>query len=46
MPRRLVCCLAFLIAAESAFADAKIDWAISVFKQTETNAVKLMTFVP
>ena len=44
MPRRLICCLAFLIASESAFADAKIDSAISVFKQTETNAVKLMTF--
>ena len=32
MPRRLVFCLAFLIAAESASADPKIDSAISVFQ--------------
>ena len=44
MPRGLVFCLALFIAAESAFADAKIDSAISVFKQTEADAVKVTTF--
>ena len=44
MTRGLVGCLALCITAVSAFADPKIDSAISIFKQTEADAAKLMTF--
>jgi len=44
MARGLVGCLALCITVVTAFADPKIDSAIKVFKQTEADAVKLMTF--
>ena len=44
MTRGLICSLALFIAVVSAFADPKIDSAISVFKQTEADAAKLVTF--
>ena len=44
MVRSLVACIALCFAVASAFADPKINFAISIFKQTEEDAVKLMTF--
>ena len=44
MTRGLICSLALFITVASALADPKIDSAIKVFKQTEADAVKLMTF--
>ena len=44
MVRGLVICIALCFGVASAFADPKINSAISVFKQTEADAAKLMTF--
>jgi len=44
MVRGLVACIALCFAVASAFADPKIDSAISVFKPTQADAAKLMTF--
>ena len=44
MVRGLVACIALCFVVASAFADPKIDSAISVFKQTEADAAKLATF--
>jgi hypothetical protein len=44
MPRRVVFSLALLTASVPAFADPKIDSAISVFIQTAADTEKLMTF--
>ena len=44
MVRGLVISVALCFGVASAFADPKINSAISVFKQTEADAAKLMTF--
>ena len=44
MVRGLVVCIAMCFVVAPAFADPKIDSAISVFKKTEADATKLVTF--
>jgi hypothetical protein len=44
MSRGFICSLALFTTTISAFADPKVDSAISVFKQTEADAAKLVTF--
>ena len=44
MPRHVVFSLALLTVSVPAFADPKIDTAVSVFTQTAADTEKLMTF--
>ena len=44
MVRGLVACIGLCFTVASAFADPKTESAINVFKQSEADAVKLMTF--